>query len=279
MPRPEAEPITSLENPHVRLARSLLGASGRRRHQAFLVEGLRHVEAAAEMVRPQFVLYTPQFGRADARERGLLRSLRSLDVPVRLVDERVLAHVTDTVTPQGIVAIVPLPDEHVAAETKARGATAGLTSPVLVLDGIGDPGNAGTLLRSAAGAGVVEVLATKGTVDLFSPKVVRAAAGAHFHLALATDQSWDAVRQRLPEGCSILIAEVHDGRLYWEVDWTRPTALVLGNEAHGPSGDALATATGRVTIPVEHVESLNVGVAGSIILFEAKRQWLRRRET
>src|SRR5207248_2750506 len=129
--------------------------------------------------------------------RRLLRHLAAAGSTVRPTDERVLAHVTDTVTPQGIVAVVAVED---GGRRTADGGEAGLPSAVcrppsaplvLVLDGIGDPGNTGTLLRSAAGAEASAVIAVRGTTDLYGPKVVRAAAGAHFSLRLATGLGWD----------------------------------------------------------------------------------------
>ena len=272
MPPLAADTITSLDNPLVRQARSLQDASGRRRHHAFLVEGLRLVEAAVELASPSFVLHTSEFGRSDPRERAALRRARAAGAPVREVSERVLAHVAGTVTPQGIVAALPLPEPH-----------AGLAAPdggtlTVLLDGVSDPGNAGTLLRSAAGAGVTRVWCARGTVDVFSPKVVRAGAGAHFHCALATDLGWATIRAHLPAGAPVLVADAAAAQRYWEVDWTQPGVLILGSEAHGASGEARALATGAVSIPITYVESLNVGVAGSIILFEALRQRLASQE-
>jgi TrmH family RNA methyltransferase len=272
MPSTTTETITSLDNPLVRLARSLQEASGRRRHRAFLVEGLRLVEAAAEAARPSLVLHGPGFGWTDERERALLRAVRGSGAQVREVSERVLEHVADTVTPQGIVAVMPLPASDIALATPAE---EGL---ILVLDGVGDPGNAGTLLRSAVGAGVDGVWCVKGTVDVFAPKVVRAGAGAHFHGVLATDLSWDTIRAHLPLGRPVLVADAAAEQRYWEVDWTRPSVLVLSSEAHGASEEARALATGTVSIPIAHVESLNVGVAGSVILFEAQRQRLTKNQ-
>jgi RNA methyltransferase, TrmH family len=120
------------------------------------------------------------------------------------------------------------------------------------------------------------VLATRGTVDLFSPKVVRAGAGAHFLLPLRAGLDWEAVSRALPAGCQVLLADAGAATPYWEADWTGPTAVVVSSEAHGASAEALRWAVagrgGRVGIPVQGIESLNVAVAGSVLLFEAVRQ-------
>jgi TrmH family RNA methyltransferase len=268
MVRPHDEPITSPENPQLRLARSLLEPAGRRRQRAFLVEGLRLVEAAAAAVTPLVVFYAPPFGQRDARERRLLLGLSRAGCPVRAVSPALLAQVTDTVTPQGVVAVVPLPDGGWG------GASPGPDRAplVLVLDAVGDPGNAGTLLRSAVGAGATAVLATKGTVDLYAPKVVRAGAGAHFLMDVGVNLAREEILGRLPAGCQVLLADQEAETPHWAVDWTRPTAVVLSSEAHGVDAATAALAGQRVAVPTQGVESLNVAVAGSVLLFEAVRQ-------
>ena len=148
---------------------------------------------------------------------------------------------------------------------------------MLVLDGVPTPGNAGTLLR-AAGAGATAVLATRGTVDLFSPKVVRAGAGAHFLLPLRTGLDWEALSRALPPGCRVLLADAGAATPYWEADWTGPTAVAVSSEAHGASAEAVqggrsaGGARGAGGDPGAGIDSLNVAVAGSILLFEAVRQ-------
>lgn len=282
MSRRDEAPITSLENPQVRFAHSLLEHAGRRRHGSFLVEGLRLVEDASTVARPLLVLHGTAFGRSDARERVLLRRLQAADVPTRAVADRVLGYVADTVTPQAIVAVMPLPGQdarpqRLPAAGGPERAGAGDTPHgdlTLVLDQVGDPGNAGTLLRSAAGAGVSSVIAARGTVDLYAPKVVRAAAGAHFCLFLSTDQSWDAIADQLGEGYQVLLADARAATPYWAVDWTKPSALIVSHETHGASLASQALAAGTIAIPIRHVESLNVAIAGSVILFEALRQRL-----
>ena len=215
------------------------------------------------------MLYAPPFGQRDARERRLLLGLSRAGCPLRAVAGPLLAQVTDTVSPQGIVAVVPLPE---GAPPGAAPPGAGGAPLVLVLDAVGDPGNAGTLLRSAVGAGATAVLATKGTVDLYAPKVVRAGAGAHFLMDVAVGLDREGVAGRLPAGCQVLLADQRAATPYWEADWTRPTAVVLSSEAHGVDAATAALAGRRVAIPSRGVESLNVAVAGSVLLFEAVRQ-------
>ena len=257
------EPISSTDNPHVRLLRALHDAKGRARYGAFLVEGVRMVETAAEAARPQVALHTSSFGVGDGREASLLRRLNDRGAIVRPVTERVLAHVSDTVTPQGIVAALPLPDVTPSvAPTLA-----------LVLDGVGDPGNAGTLLRTAAAAAAERVVCAPETVDLYAPKVVRAAAGAHFALHILSVPAWADVAVALAGVDQVVLADAHATRHHWDVDWSKRSALIVSNEARGASAGACELATTRVSIPMARgIESLNAAIAGSVILYEALRQ-------
>jgi TrmH family RNA methyltransferase len=168
-----------------------------------------------------------------------------------------LAWLADTETTQGVVALFPLPGERVPDDPGHL---------VLVLDGLRDPGNVGTVLRSAVGSGLVRTVVARGGADPFGPKAVRAAAGALFRLAVVRDD-------RAIDGRPVWLADAGGERSYDSVDWRQPCALVVGSEAAGASPEMRARATGRVSIPLRGpVESLNAGIAASIILFEAARQ-------
>jgi RNA methyltransferase, TrmH family len=254
--------VESPSNPTVRMLRELHSRDGREQHGAFLVEGTRLVAEAVASSWPIIAaLYDPERAGEDAQLASIVAA-----IPNALrASPRALKMACDTVTPQGIVAAVRLP------------APPSLVDPeepiVLILDGISDPGNAGTLLRSAAGAGVRTVLATQGSVDIFSPKVVRGGMGAHFRLKLAEGLSWTELLAALDPGRALVVAQMDSDTPYFQFDWHSTAALVVGSESRGPSRKALEKATATVSIPLEQgVESLNAAVAGSIILFEAKRQ-------
>ena len=135
----------------------------------------------------------------------------------------------------------------------------------------------GTILRTALAADVAQILLTPSCVDCFSPKVVRAAAGAHVALPVAVDQSWDAIEEQIKQHCQnerrVLLAEAGSQHIYFEQDLRIPFALITGNEAHGPSPEARKRATTTISIPLaNNVESLNAAMATGIILYEAVRQ-------
>jgi len=252
--------ISSLDNPRVRELRALHRRSVRYRQRAFLIEGVRLVEEALSSGLPlHLALYVPEQLQKMPRGAALLERLAACREAFSTTPQ-VLRSVSDTVTPQGVVAAVPFPERPPQGE--------GL---LLVLDRLRDPGNCGTILRTAEAAGVRAVYLSPGSVDPFSPKVVRAGMGAHFRLALRV-ASWAEIAAEVA-GRQVLLAEARAGRPYDQVDWTLPTALILGGEAEGAGAEARALAAGVVSIPMAGAaESLNVAVAAGILLFEALRQ-------
>jgi TrmH family RNA methyltransferase len=177
-----------------------------------------------------------------------------------IVPDALFATVCDTATPQGMMAVFSFPE---VAELTS------IPELVVVADGIQDPGNLGTLIRSAAALGATRVICAKGTVDPWSSKVVRAAASAVFQIpVVGTADLGDALR-----GVSVRVADVDAPARIDEVDWTGPCAIVVGSEGGGIVSDFSALETELVSIPMfRPVESLNAGVAASIVLYEVARQ-------
>lgn len=258
------ETVTSPANPKVRWARSLLQARARRREGHFLIEGVRLVEEALRVgMFPTLVFFSPRLEETP-RGQALLQAIHNLPEAHRRVfatTEAILGSLSDTVTPQGVVAAVPIPHHP-----------PGPPGLLLIVDRLRDPGNLGTILRTALAAGVEEVWLSHGTVDPYNPKVVRAAMGAHFRLPLRPRAPWDAIAGRL-SGRPTWLAAAQGGTPYDQVNWRPPCALIIGGEAEGASPEAEALATGRVHIPMtQGVESLNAAVAAAVLLFEAQRQ-------
>lgn len=254
--------ITSTSNSNIKLARALHRRRYRYEERRFLVEGVRLLEEVVKArIPPTSVFYTEDV-LADTRGQTLLDDLLQLSDNVYQVPDRVLQAIADTVTPQGIVAIVPFPEKPAPADPAL----------ILVVDGLQDPGNLGTLLRTAEAAGVGHVILVPDTVDPYNPKVVRAGMGAHFRLPLTMAEDWDQIAN-LIAGRPAWLADVTARRAYYDVDWTRPSVLIIGSEAHGSGAEARRLVTGRITIPMAgEAESLNAAVAASVILFEARRQ-------
>ncbi len=251
--------ISSSENPKVKELRSLYRRQVRYRERLFLIEGVRLLEEALAVgYPPRLALYVPERLGETPRGQALLEQLAATGTAMTTTPT-ILDGVADTVTPQGVVAAVPMP------ELPPR--PAGL---LLVLDNIRDPGNCGTILRTAEAAGASIVYCAPGTVDPFSPKVVRGGMGAHFRLPLRV-AGWDEIAAAVADR-QLLLADAHGQQVYDQVDWRRPTALIVGGEAEGAGQQALEFNPTLVSIPmVGGAESLNVAVATAILLFEARR--------
>lgn len=250
--------ISSKSNPKITHIRALITQRKARAEAGeFVVEGVRLCEdAAGAGIRPRMVLYTE---RISARGTALVSHLEKMGVDVEEISEPLMASISDTDTSQGILATVPFPNLLLP----------GKKTFVLIADAIRDPGNLGTLLRSAAAGGVEEFIVTPGSVDPFSPKVVRSGMGAHYRLAIR-EAGWNELSNSFTG--SVLLADMDGGSL-WDTDLTQPVTLIIGGEAEGASEEAYHLATGRISIPMPgRSESLNAAVAGSILIFEVLRQ-------
>jgi RNA methyltransferase, TrmH family len=253
---PEPEVIQSRHNTIIKRVRSLQRPAIRRQERAFVIEGIRAIDDALQMGAAIDVLLV-----SDALSLDRLPD-RLLNRQYRLVSDRLLRDLSDTVEPQGVLAIAPHP---------APPSGPAVPSLALFVDRLSDPGNLGTLLRSSAGAGVTEALLSPETVDPYNPKVVRAAMGAHFRIPVRRLEPKGAMDFR--DGMRPILADAAGDIPYDEVDMTGPTLIVVGSEAHGLSPAAVWPDAMRVSIPLAlRTESLNAAVAGSVLLFEAVRQ-------
>jgi TrmH family RNA methyltransferase len=253
--------ITSAQNSRIKLVRALLGRSRERREaNAFVAEGVRLVEESIHSKWPiRFVLYDETLSdRGKSQVEGL--KLRGVDV--EMLSGSLMKSLSETETPQGILAVLelttlPIPD---------------LPNFILIPDQIRDPGNLGTLLRSAAATGVQAVLLPPETTDAFAPKVVRSGMGAHFRLPIYS-MTWKEIEQVSKSANQQIFLADMDGRSCWEMNLRQPLALIVGGEAEGASGEARKLADQSISIPMTgKMESLNAGVAGSVLMFEVVRQ-------
>jgi TrmH family RNA methyltransferase len=249
--------------------RALVRQSGARRQQRrFVTEGPKLVsEALAAGVVPDAVYFDDT--EAGPVHRDLADRSVALGAQVIPCAPGVLARACDAVTPQPIAAIVPMVDvplESLASEPAPP--------IVLVCVSIQDPGNAGTIVRSAAAAGGGAVIFTAGAVDIYNPKAVRASAGAIFHTPVVTGPEPRTVLAALARwGMCRLAATARGGIDYTSADLARRTALVLGSESHGLPESLAGLLDGCVSIPMAtRSESLNVAMAATVICFEAARQ-------
>lgn len=259
--------IESLQNPRVKQWTQLLERKGREKQGRFLIEGVHLVqEALRSDLLPETLVYA-ESRQADCRE--LLREAEARGVEAVAVTEAVLAKCTDTQTPQPVFAIVPkLPwQPQRLLELSRQG---GL---VVVVDGIQDPGNLGTMIRSADAVGATGVFLGRGTVDLYNPKTVRSTMGSIFHLPIVSGALEEWLPQASAAGIQVAAMSLAGAQSCYAYDFRPPTWFVIGNEGAGVSAEALAHAKAHVVIPMKgRAESLNAAMAATVVLFEAMRQ-------
>jgi TrmH family RNA methyltransferase len=270
---PAVRTLSSPRNPLVQRARKLQRRGLRDRDRTFLVEGVTGLEEALAAGAPLDTVFVEQ--PASPRVAQVAERAAQAGLPVVEVGERAMASISDAATPQGIAAISGFVDRP-AAE---------LLDPApdlsVVLADVRDPGNVGTILRSAWAVAADAVFLGVGTADVYNPKVVRATAGALFRVPVARGVPIPWLLDELGRrGVRRVAADPHSGTAYDDVDLSGRCALVFGNEAWGVPEDAVDRVDERATIPMRgRAESLNVAAAAAVFLFEAARQRRRRGAT
>jgi RNA methyltransferase, TrmH family len=259
--------LTSLQNSLVKQIRKLHSTKERQKQQLFLLEGTHLLEEACAMNYPLVaVCCTPDWQTA---HQSLWQEALSRCDRAEIVSEEVLDALATTIQPDGVVA---------TAKRDARQTQVPFTGIVLALETVQDPGNLGTMIRTAAAAGASGLWVSEDSVDLDNPKVLRASAGQWFRLATAVTEDLKATVEQSQQAGMQVVATMPSATLtYWEVDWQKPSLILLGNEGAGLSADLAAIADQQVKIPLSPgVESLNVAIAAALMLYEAQRQMTAR---
>jgi RNA methyltransferase, TrmH family len=255
--------LTSTQNPLVKQIKKLQSAKERRESQLFLLEGTHLIQEACAVNYPLATLcYTPDW---QTRHPELWSIAVGICDRIESVSDDVMKAIATTVNPDGVLAIAPrlaLPKPAIPADL------------TIALSTIQDPGNLGTMIRTATAAGANGFWVSQDSVDLDNPKVLRASAGQWFRLAMGvSDNLHELVTKYKQQGVQIVSTSSHTETSYWDVDLRSPTLILLGNEGAGLSPELAALADIRVKIPMAAaVESLNVATAAALILYEARRQ-------
>ena len=257
--------IESGANQTIKLTASLFEKKGREKSGLFVIEGERFVSellAGDVPVQPSYFMAAEGF--AQKRDMAAYETA----APLYIVRDAAFKQLSDVETPQGILAVCK--QRHCAPEDLCTG-----DAPILlVLEEMQDPGNVGTILRTADAAGLDGVILSAGAADVYNPKVLRAAAGALFRIPVAAGCDLAAVIPMLQaHSISVYAAVADTGCAPYACDFTRGTAVLIGNEARGLSAEAAALADTRITLPMPgRAESLNAAMAGGILVYEAVRQ-------
>ncbi|KAB2951569.1 RNA methyltransferase [Heliorestis acidaminivorans] len=265
--------ITSDQNKRVKEARTLSRKKGRGIAGRYLIEGRRLVEeAVASKIKIDYFLFTDRMTQ-QAEGQKLISALQAQGSEGLLVQDKTLQSISETEHSQGIVAIAPLPEVLPLEKLSSiKELQKGDYPFFLILNGLQDPGNVGTILRSAEATAVDAVILTTGTADPFNPKVIRASMGSLFRMPLVQASDEEALWHKLKENnCTIIVADLGAEKAYYDLPWDKKQglALVIGSEGQGPSPFFQEKADHIATIPLSApVESLNASIAAAILLFE-----------
>ena len=262
--------IKSLSNERVRKVVSYIQKSkARKENNVLVLEGMKMLrEAPVLQVREAYVTEKFLDGASEEDKEILWR------YGAETVTDEVMKKMADTRTPQGVLAVVSMyqySEEEVLDGYKEMGIEKPL---LLILENIQDPGNLGTMLRSSEGAGVTGVILSKGSADVYNPKVIRSTMGSIFRMPFMYVDNLPAFVEKLSErGIKTYAAHLKGKRNYDKFDYTKPTAFLIGNEGNGLSKETADAASEYVLIPMKgQVESMNAATSAAILTFEASRQ-------
>ena len=259
--------ITSTSNQQMKNLSALMKKSKERKEQSvFVVEGTKMVaEAPLEWVKAVYVSETYEKG---AGHLEFIQNLKRRGIVLETVADNVFKAVSDTQTPQGILAIVAMP---VYSLEKLLN---GDETHLLILESIQDPGNLGTMVRTGEGAGVTGIIMNKTTVDLFNPKTIRSTMGSIYRVPFyVTDNLEETLNLLKKTGVRLYAAHLKGSATYDEMDYKAPTGFLIGNEGNGLSDKIADMANTYIKIPMQgEVESLNAAISATILMYETNRQ-------
>jgi len=258
--------LTSTRNPLVKQLRSLGESAKNRKEQGlFLVEGTHAlIEAITTSYPLSIVCCTEKWIAANPNLYQQIETAVDEIERLEIVAEEVLQAIATTKNPDGIIAAALLPSHEVAP----------IHTLGLALETIQDPGNMGAMIRSAVAVGIDGMVVSSDSVDLTNPKIIRATAGQWFRCPMQTSTNIaDDIRKLQAQGVKAIATLANARQTYWDYDFTQPTLILLGNEGNGLSQELIELADEAVAIPQsDRVESLNVAICASLLLYEAKRQ-------
>lgn len=258
------ETIQSKDNPLIKDIKKLKDKKYRIESSRFLIEGFRFV---GEALQSDFIV-SSVFVSENALDRWQSFSMQDKvqkNTKVYSVTDQILKVISSTDTPQGIVAVVN--NKSIEVENKQGFYT--------LVDKVQDPGNMGTIIRTAHAAGALGVIITKGTVDIYNEKTLRSTMGSIFHIPIIHDINLESVKSLKSNGFRLVVSSLDTDKNFYDIDLNNKVIIAVGNEGSGISGELMDIADVKIKIPMPGgAESLNVSVAASIMMFEAVRQKL-----
>jgi TrmH family RNA methyltransferase len=262
--------ITSKDNKLIREVKSLHQKKNRVSLGKFFIEGIKMVkEAIDHKQKIESVLVCQDVLQRVNGGPELLSQLDALNEQIVFVNETIIKYITDAQTPQGVIAVVSKRENGTSSDFKQQGV-------YLLLDSIQDPGNMGTIIRTADAAGVSGIFLSKGCCDLYSPKTLRSTMGSIFRVKIYDNQDLIDISKKMQKnGIKIVATTIAAKQNHYEVEYDSQVGVIIGNEANGITQELIDIADYKVKIPmVGNIESLNASVAAGILLFEILRKKL-----
>jgi TrmH family RNA methyltransferase len=258
---PDSIVLTSPQNPLIKQIRKLHYGKHRKAQSLFLLEGTNLLEAAYQWNYPlKVVCYTDDW---QEKHPHLWEKIEQWAQRTEQVSQSILNAIATTKTPDGVIAIAPR-----SSPSRPHFSRVQLG---LILEQLQDPGNMGTIIRTAAATAVEGIWANENSVEFDHPKVLRASVGAWFRVPMTVERDLSSIITQFPG--QVVATLPTAAKTYWDIDFQQPTLILLGNEGAGLSSELASLADEKVQIPVaEGVESLNVAIAASLLLYEAWRQ-------
>ena len=258
--------ITAKDNDKIKYTKSLLKSKNRNKESKFIIEGYRILTLAIECrAKLDYVFINEDFEKKQ-EHKEFLETLKKKDIRVYKTTNKIFEDLTDTENTQGIIGVVKF---------KQRTLEKNLTDDnrfVLILDRIQDPGNMGTIIRTADAAGVDAIIALKGCVDIYNPKVIRSTMGSIFDMNIIHCTQEECLRELKSKDFNIVSSYLNTDNYYHETDYGKKVALVIGNEANGVNDELIDESDILVKIPIYgNAESLNAAISSAILMYEIKK--------
>ncbi len=258
--------ITSKTNPQIKNVRKLIESGKARKEQGlFVVEGIKMVGE----IPPSYIEHI--FVSESFSKNKAFGELTSKAKTFDIVSDEVFKSISDTVSPQGILSLVSITALRRAKDLIYKTNAEHETQTILILDGIQDPGNLGTMIRTAEAAGVKAVILSKQCADLYNPKTIRSTMGSVFRVPVYSAELLGKIDELKSEGFSIYAAALENAVEFSNVKYAKKRALVIGNEANGISKEVLEKSDVKIKIPMEgKVESLNAAISAAVLMYHLK---------
>lgn len=258
--------ISSKDNERVKYTKSLLKSKNRQKESKYIIEGYRILTLAIECNADLDYVFINETFEEKEEHKNFLNILKNKNVKVFKTTNKIFKELIDTENTQGILGVVKFKERKIEHNIKCE------DKFVLILDRIQDPGNMGTIIRTADAAGVDAIIALKGCVDIYNPKVIRSTMGSIFDMNIINCTQEECLKELREKDFKIVSSYLNTDNYYHEMKYYERTALVIGNEANGVNDDLIKESDMLVKIPIYgNAESLNAAISSAILMYEIKK--------